>query len=404
MSHHQKESGTHMATGQAPATGDGELYLPSIGWVVSERPAPGAESESKSGSTGLKSLVSSPSGRKSMEHTGLRGRQSAGLNVLESLTRGGVIEEQKLGVSHTCRLVKVGQGIDREGASSRRGSMNVPESGGSHILSTAAAGYRDQLEVTLEALSEHLVRLPKGALLVELGSRCGDLSALVARRFPELLVQTTEGSGQVAKGFFGLIGEKVYAHNVGLGLQARRGGEHALTQAKRAVIPMPPPLFLNAGSLKSWSVSGLANIDFAFSVNVLHFLSSASVATLIAGCERALRKGGLLFVCGPFFDSGQVSETNLVLHAGLRKFCASLKDLPLDVSWALHDTRHICDRAEEVGLEFVSKSNLTGDWIALVFRKPFAKSGTGRALTLAKLDSRPQRPRSTTVDPEIHDG
>merc|ERR1712232_1098529 len=120
---------------------------------------------------------------------------------------------------------------------------------------------------------------------------------------------------------------------------------------------------------------GRADVSCIFTVNVLQFVPAAQLGELIQGCRHSLRQGGLVFLCGPFFDGGQATETNLVYDEALKNFVKSTStkqraDRPL--SWGLHDAQQVCACAEEAGLEFVMKSTVERDWLAIVLRRPIA--------------------------------
>jgi len=263
---------------------------------------------------------------------------------------------QDLGVLHKARLVKGGQ-ANKEGD-----DQSVT------IISAAVEDYMLQEKAALDGMAPYIARLQPGALLVEVGSRCGEFAAMVAERFPEHQVQPTEGTGQTAPGLFLLLQERVVAHN-----RVRQERSLDCTGGR-----LMAPRYVDAGCLDSWKTDlGRTNVGCIFAANVLHYLPDETMKVLLLGCRQVLRPGGFVLLSGPFFNEGEVTESNLKSHGALQDFAEhSTEDFVREpLRLGLHDLQRLREHAEATGLEFVEQRNVGLDWHLLVLRQPFRSQG-----------------------------
>lgn len=236
----------------------------------------------------------------------------------------------------------------------------------------------EQMTKALNVLSSYLAKMHPGALVLEIGSRCGDVSIALSRRFPGLWMQPTEGTGRTSHSLQLLLEERIKQYGRELeqeGVRAEAGdaaGGKMLGAAGRLL----KPKFFDGGKLRDWLMGthSHGNPSLVFAINVLHFLSWNCVETIIDGAGRTLRSGALLFLCGPFAEKGRLDTDNLLFHAALGEYAQALRARgEHHVSWGLHDVQRISECAKVHGLEVERKTQFGYDerpWFAIVLRKP----------------------------------
>lgn len=260
------------------------------------------------------------------------------------------------GVPHSARLVR-----NLEPAPCSRSTAEVlalPAWPGRLVRS--AGDWEAQLALVVQPLCEVLAGLQESSLVLEVGSHCGELAIAVARRCPGLRVQPSESDGPAASSVqYVLLQERVLQ-------ECFKPGAGTLLA----------PVSLDPASLGGWLGLRRSDISCVFAVSALQFMSEKSAAVLLDGCSRVLKTGGLVFLCGPFFDHGEVSELNLSYHGALQDFSAAASQRrQTSLCWGLHDVRAVRAAAEAVGLELAEQRRVGAEWIGLVFRKTLPDPG-----------------------------
>jgi len=292
-----------------------------------------------------------------------------------------------LGVLHTSRLVRIGDkpecaeqagGLPHAQAERRRKFLDVD-------FGEAQRSYDQLLTAVAKELGRYLEPLPQGSLVVEFGSRYGDLAKEVAQRWPHVRVQPTEGAYETL-GVFLLLQERVLKHNEEF---ARLHGE----EGPRLL----PPRYVAGGPLEAWTRQlKLGSASCVFAANVLQFLPEEALEAILQGCRRALRPAGYVFLCGPFFDNGEVGDASLKCHDGLQSWAKEAAKAYPDrtLAWGLHDLQNIRRCAAALGFDVVEQSMVglerDWEWSILVLQKQLPRRGRPSGLEVERL-TRPTR-------------
>ncbi|CAE7353717.1 URH2 [Symbiodinium sp. KB8] len=243
----------------------------------------------------------------------------------------GAGEIQHLGVPHSARLHPVLQvtGVNEEDQIST-------------CLKVAAEAECSRVKMAFQHMCPYFAALKPGSLVLEVGSRSGDVTVMFAERFPELLrwlldfghfgydvtpgtidvpeselyIQPTEGTGDTSPGLFMLL-QVGTPHNGEERPATTKEDQEASENVPRSRVL--PPKFLDGGK-KGWRTKLGQEIHCIFCVNVLHYVSPSGLENFMQGCSDHLPVGGMLLVSGPFFNNGEAAETLLVYDAALRAF------------------------------------------------------------------------------------
>ncbi|CAE7483456.1 IUNH [Symbiodinium natans] len=277
-------------------------------------------------------------------------------------------EAQHLGIPHSSRLHPVL--LEKGDAVSLQVQGVNEEDQISTCLKVAAEAECSRVKMAFQQMCPYFATLKAGSLVLEVGSRSGDVTLMFAERFPDLYIQPTEGTGEASPGLFMLLQERLSMVRKELPKKRlkRRGNASSENVPRSRVLP---PRFLDGGQQKGWrsKISG-QDINCIFCVNVLHYVSPQGLENFMQGCSDHLPVGGTLLVCGPFFNNGEAAETLLVYDAALRAF-GETSDRKLQ--WGCHDVVHLKTMGAQVGLSFVAQAETDGVgghcWILLVFCK-----------------------------------
>jgi SAM-dependent methyltransferase len=130
--------------------------------------------------------------------------------------------------------------------------------------------------------------------------------------------------------------------------------------AYRAAAPLPnllPPLALDAAS-PNWPVT-LA--DMIVSVNMIHIAPWAAAEGLMAGAERLLPAGGVLFLYGPFRERGQhTAPSNAAFDESLRA---------RNREWGVRDLDEVAVLASRHGLALEERVAMPANNLSVVLRR-----------------------------------
>ena len=130
--------------------------------------------------------------------------------------------------------------------------------------------------------------------------------------------------------------------------------------AWRAAAALPnllAPLSLDAAQPDAWPV---ARADIVVCINMIHISPWAATEGLMAGAGQRLPPGGLLYLYGPFAESGEMAPTNAL-------FDASLKGR--NPAWGVRDLGDVAALALANGLALDERIAMPANNLSLIFRK-----------------------------------
>ena len=118
-----------------------------------------------------------------------------------------------------------------------------------------------------------------------------------------------------------------------------------------------PPLRLDA-SAESWPV---ARADAVVAINMIHIAPWTATQGLMAGAERVLTSGGLLYLYGPFHEDGMhTAASNAAFDTDLRA---------RNPAWGVRDLDEITALAERHGINALERIAMPANNLSLVFRR-----------------------------------
>jgi uncharacterized protein DUF938 len=130
--------------------------------------------------------------------------------------------------------------------------------------------------------------------------------------------------------------------------------------AYRAAAQLPnllPPLALDAAS-PTWPA---AQADVIAAINMIHIAPWAAAEGLMAGAERLLPAGGVLFLYGPFREHGQhTAPSNAVFDESLRA---------RNREWGVRDLDEVAALASRHGFALEERVVMPANNLSVVFRR-----------------------------------
>ena len=174
--------------------------------------------------------------------------------------------------------------------------------------------------------------LPNPALVLEVASGTGEHAAWFSSALPALTWQPTD--------------------------QDRDALESMAAWRDKAGLPnLLPPLRLDA-SADTWPV---ARADAVVAINMVHIAPWAATQGLVAGAERVLPSGGLLYLYGPFRENGvHTAASNAAFDMGLRA---------RNPAWGIRDLDDITALAGRHGMHAPERIAMPANNLSLVFRR-----------------------------------
>ena len=112
---------------------------------------------------------------------------------------------------------------------------------------------------------------------------------------------------------------------------------------------------------QEWGVEADAPFDAIVSCNMIHISPWESALGLVAGAQRLLKSGGLLFLYGPFMRDGRHTAPSN------EAFDASLKSR--DPSWGVRDLAVVEHEADKRGLRLREIIEMLANNLSIVFVK-----------------------------------
>ena len=126
-------------------------------------------------------------------------------------------------------------------------------------------------------------------------------------------------------------------------------------QAKLPNLLAPVELDVTAGC---WPVE---RADAIVAINMIHISPWASAQGLMAGAERVLPPGGVLYLYGPYKENGEhTAPSNAAFDASLRS---------RNPEWGVRDVADVAALARRHGLDFAERVAMPANNLSLVFRR-----------------------------------
>src|SRR5215475_2907195 len=210
-----------------------------------------------------------------------------------------------------------------------------------------------------------MASLPPGALTAPAVARNREPILAVLRRvvplpiLPErgLVLEIASGSGEHAV-YFAAALQNLTWQPTDPDPEARNS-----IAAYRAAAQLPnllAPLALDAAS-PNWPV---AQSDMIVSINMIHIAPWAAAEGLMAGAERLLAPGGVLFLYGPFREHGQhTAPSNAAFDESLRT---------RNREWGVRDLDEVAALASRHGFALEQRVAMPANNLSVVFRRRIA--------------------------------
>jgi SAM-dependent methyltransferase len=174
--------------------------------------------------------------------------------------------------------------------------------------------------------------LPAKGTVLEIASGTGEHAAYFAQALPNLTWQPTDPDERARK--------SITAHR------------------ERANLPnLLPPLELDA-SKETWP---LARVDAIVAINMIHIAPWTAAQGLMAGAERLMLPGGVLYLYGPYKEGGQhTAPSNALFDADLTA---------RNPEWGVRNLDDVRALASQHKLDFVERASMPANNLSVVFRK-----------------------------------
>jgi hypothetical protein len=202
--------------------------------------------------------------------------------------------------------------------------------------------------------------LPPGALTAPAVARNREpILAVLRRVLPErgLVLEIASGSGEHAF-YFAAALPRLTWQPTDPDPEARES-----IAAYRAAMELPnvlPPLALDAAASR-WPVTQANAIIAILAINMIHIAPWAAAEGLMAGAERLLPEGGVLFLYGPFREHGQhTAPSNAAFDESLRA---------RNREWGVRDLDEVTALAGRHGLALKERVAMPANNLSVVFRR-----------------------------------
>jgi SAM-dependent methyltransferase len=194
------------------------------------------------------------------------------------------------------------------------------------LSSPAVARNRDPILAVLREI------LPSRGTVLEIASGTGEHAAYFAAVFPELVWQPSDRDPD---------------------------GLRSITAHRRAAaLPnLLPPLELDVAA-ENWPVT---RADAVVAINMIHISPWSSTLGLMAGAERVLPPGGMLYLYGPYREAGKpLASSNAAFDQSLRE---------RNPEWGLRELDDVCRLAARHRLELTERVEMPANNLSIVFRR-----------------------------------
>jgi SAM-dependent methyltransferase len=184
-----------------------------------------------------------------------------------------------------------------------------------------------------DAITEVLARhLPASGLVLEIASGSGEHALHFAAHFPALSFQPTDPDAAAL---------------------ASIAAWRAEAQLPNLLLPLMLDVMADA-----WPVQ---KADAVLCINMIHIAPWEATAALMRGAARVLPRDGILFLYGPFKQSGQhTAPSNAEFDAGLRA---------QDARWGVRDLEAVAEIASAAGFAAPVVEAMPANNLSLIFRR-----------------------------------
>jgi SAM-dependent methyltransferase len=198
-------------------------------------------------------------------------------------------------------------------------------SGNGALTAPAVARNREPILAVLRRV------LPARGTVLEIASGSGEHAVHFATAFPHLTWQPADLDPDALR--------SIAAHRAGARLPN-----------------LLPPLALDAAS-PDWPVT---RADALVSINMVHIAPWSAAQGLMAGADRILAAGGVLYLYGPFKEDGRhTAPSNAAFDSSLRQ---------RNPQWGVRDVGEVRALAQQHRLALVERVAMPANNLSLVFR------------------------------------
>jgi SAM-dependent methyltransferase len=174
--------------------------------------------------------------------------------------------------------------------------------------------------------------LPAYGLVLEIASGTGEHAAHFAAGLPDLTWQPTDDDAAALR--------SISAH-----------------RASARLANLLPPLKLDAAS-RNWPAN---RADAVVAINMIHIAPWKAAEGLMEGAGRVLEPGGVLYLYGPFKETGRhTAPSNAAFDTNLRE---------RNPEWGVRDLHEVSELAGHNGLDLVERIAMPANNLSLVFRR-----------------------------------
>lgn len=106
---------------------------------------------------------------------------------------------------------------------------------------------------------------------------------------------------------------------------------------------------------------GLGDFDAVIAINLIHAAPPEVTPGLLLGAAESLRPGGILYLYGPYRESGVTAPSNEVFERDYLR--------QRDPSWGLRELDEVRDRAAAAGFVFEKRVQMPANNLSVVFRR-----------------------------------
>jgi SAM-dependent methyltransferase len=203
--------------------------------------------------------------------------------------------------------------------------MNLPTEDARRFAPAVA---RNKAAIT-EVLARHL---PAAGLVLEIASGSGEHALHFAAHFPALSFQPTDPDAAAL---------------------ASIAAWRAEAQLPNLLLPLMLDVMADA-----WPVQ---KADAVLCINMIHIAPWEATAALMRGAARVLPRDGILFLYGPFKQSGQhTAPSNAEFDAGLRA---------QDARWGVRDLEAVAEIASAAGFAAPVVEAMPANNLSVIFRR-----------------------------------